>query len=89
MFERQFLIQKVSSAGTCHEVRDNEIANELQVINFVDYSDIYDWDDFKVYEITNPGEIIPLTYKGWQPGCLIEFTNDKGEVVLRGYGTDH
>lgn len=89
MFERMFLIQKVSRAGTRHEVRDNEIANELQVINFVDFSDLYDWDDFKVYEITNPGEVIPLIYKGWQPGCLIEFMNDKGEVVLSGYGTDH
>lgn len=89
MFERQFLIQKVYNAGTCDEVRDNQIANELQLIHFVDFSDLYDWIDFKVYEITNPGEIVRLTYRGWQPGCLIEFVNDKGEVVLSGYGTDH
>ena len=30
-----------------------------------------------------------ISYVGWQPDCLIELVDEAGNVVLRGYGTDH
>ena len=42
-----------------------------------------------VFDITDLGKIKPLHYRGWQPGCLIEYVDDKNKVVIHGYGTDH
>ena len=42
-----------------------------------------------VFDITDLGKIKPLHYRGWQPGCLIEYVDDKNNVVIHGYGTDH
>ena len=35
------------------------------------------------------GEIRKLHYKGWQPKGLIELVDERGEVVVSGYGEDH
>jgi hypothetical protein len=45
--------------------------------------------ELHVYDITEFGKIKPLHYTGWQPGCLVEYTDDEGNVVIRGYGKDH
>ena len=83
--ERCFLVQR-------HDYYDDtyfsSIMNCDELIAYIDMSDCYN-EDWKIYEITEFGKVIPIHYVGWQPNCLIEFANDDNEVVLSGYGTDH
>lgn len=84
--ERQFLVQRI-----CHwddESRENTIMTADELVHYIDMQDICT-EEYKIYEITEYGTINEIFYRGWQPGCWIEFVDRKGEVVLCGYGTDH
>lgn len=80
---RQFLVQRIGYSDS--EYRESTIMTADELINYIDMQDIIS-EDYKIYEVTEFGTITPIHYVGWQPGCLIEFVNDKEEVVLRGYG---
>ena len=67
----------------------NKIVNSCWIINATNESDINEIVELHVYDITEFGKIKPLHYTGWQPGCLVEYTDDEGNVVIRGYGKDH
>lgn len=83
--ERQFLVQR-------HDLYDNEFFNSLmnegELIHYVDMLDLID-EEYKVFEVTEFGKPKQIHYVGWQPDCLIEFIDGLGNVVLRGWGTDH
>lgn len=88
MFERQFLVQRIGEVNTDSEYRESTIMTVNELINYIDMQDIIS-ENYEIYEVTEFGTVTPIHYVGWQPGCLIEFVNDKGEVILSGYGTDH
>ena len=82
------LIRKSSDADDPYLVP--EIVGPGKVIDYINMTDIYsDFEDYSVHAITDIGKVIPLTYAGWQPGCLIELRDPDGKVVLSGYGEDH
>ncbi len=62
-------------------------ANELT--RLIDESDFNPVDVVKILVIDDPENIFEVRYAGWQPGCVIDFVDDNGDVVYRGYGTDH
>lgn len=67
----------------------NKIVNENEIINFINMLDLIDdIDDYFIYEIDFEN-LKPIYYVGWQPDCLIELKNKEGEIVIRGFGTDH
>lgn len=64
------------------------IMTELQLIDYISMDDCHD-ESYEIYDISTFGKVKKLNYVGWQPMCLIEIADENGEVVLRGYGTDH
>lgn len=83
--ERQFLVQRINQTDN---ERYSTIMTADELIHYIDMSDCFD-EDWCIWEITTFGQVEHIQYMGWQPGCVIEFVNDKGEIVLSGYGTDH
>jgi hypothetical protein len=85
MEERQFL------RGVKYEGKwSYKVVSGSELIYFIDMMDCDpDIEDYMIYELCEDGKMQKIYYRGWQPGCLIEFVNDKGEVILDGYGTDH
>ncbi len=67
----------------------SKIVNSYWVINATNEIDINGIVELRVYDITEFGKIKPLHYTGWQQGCLIEYVDDEGNVVIHGYGDDH
>lgn len=70
----------------------NKVVTEYELINFINFMDLRDdIVKYSIYDLAEAhnGKVTPIYYAGWQPGCLIEFKNEAGEVVLRGYGEDH
>lgn len=65
------------------------IVTEAGLIKFINEADFNGAEDIVVYDITQPDKIERLYYKGWQPGCVIQFTDESGEVVVSGVGEDH
>lgn len=86
--ERQFLVQRIIDMGTDDEYRCSSIMTADELIHYIDMQD-YCTETYKLYEVTEFGKVVPIFYAGWQPGCLIEFINSYGNVVLSGFGTDH
>ena len=84
--QRQFLIQRICNWD--EDSRDNIIMTSSELIHYIDMQDICS-ENYKIYEITEFGMPIEIFYRGWQPGCLIEFADSKGQIILSGYGTDH
>ena len=84
---REFLVRRSGGHlddGLCV----NTIMTATELIDYVDMDDIHD-ESYEIYEITEYGTMREIFYRGWKPGCVIEFTDDYGQVVLCGYGTDH
>lgn len=84
---REFLVRRTGGHldnGLCV----NTIMSGSELVVYVDMDDIHD-ESYEIYEITEYGTMREIFYRGWKPGCVIEFTDDYGQVVLRGYGTDH
>ena len=67
----------------------NKIVNSCWIIKATNESDFNGIEEMNVFDVTDLGKIKPLQYRGWQPGCLIEYVDDKNNVVIHGYGTDH
>jgi hypothetical protein len=65
------------------------IVSESALIQMVNEADITGLELVKVLDIADPEAIRELHYVGWQPRCLIEFKDNDGNVVIRGYGEDH
>lgn len=84
--QRQFLVQRICNWD--EDSRDNTIMTSSELIHYIDMQDICS-ENYKIYEITEFGMPIEIFYRGWQPGCLIEFADSKGQIILSGYGTDH
>ena len=59
-----------------------------ELIRYIDMQD-YCTERYRIYEITQYCAPMEIFYRGWQPGCLIEFCDGKGQIILSGYGTDH
>ncbi|MBP5774029.1 MAG: hypothetical protein J6W35_08255 [Eubacterium sp.] len=84
---REFLVRR--SGGHLDEgLCVNTIMTANELIDYVDMDDIHD-ESYEIYEITEYGTMREIFYRGWKPGCVIEFVDDYYQVVLRGYGTDH
>ena len=84
--QRQFLVQRIYEWDDGS--RDNTIMTSSELIHYIDMQDICT-EDYRIYEITEFGVLAEIFYCGWQPGCLIEFVDKNGQVVLSGYGVDH
>lgn len=82
--KREFLVQYVME-----DVKVNKIMSENEVVDLENMSDVYPIENMRVYDINEIGIVKPLKYKGWQPMCLIEFEDEEGNVIIRGYGEDH
>jgi len=65
------------------------LLSENELIRMEDESDFTDISFNKILDVTDSNNIKEIHYRGWQPGCLIEFVDNDNNVVLRGYGTDH
>ena len=72
---------------------DNEISRQLmsdnELIRCIDASNYTGIHIIKIFDVSEPTNIYEIHYVGWQPNCLIQFADSKGNVVLSGYGTDH
>lgn len=80
----KFLVQRVID-----DEMHSQIMTAHELISYIDMDDCHG-EMYEIFDCTSMfGEIKKLHYKGWQPNCLIEIVDDRGEVVLRGYGTDH
>ena len=55
----------------------NKIVNSCWIIEATNESDFNGIEEMHVFDITDLGKIKPLHYRGWQPGCLIEYVDDK------------
>ena len=82
----KFLVQYTIEGS---EEFTSKIVNSCWVINATNEIDINGIVELHVYDITEFGQFKPLHYTGWQHGCLIEYVDDEGNVVIRGYGKDH
>jgi hypothetical protein len=80
---RKFLIQQIINDQVCQG-----IYSEMQLIRYLDMSDCYD-GEYKIYDVTDFGQVKEVFYNGWLPGRLIKITDIDGNVVVSGYGTDH
>lgn len=68
----------------------SKLCTDIEIINYINMLDIYsDFEDYAVYAIMGLDKVERLTYVGWQPGCLIQLKDSKGNVVISGYGEDH
>lgn len=83
---REFLVQRVLSID--EDSRVNTIMTTDELINYIDGQDFIH-EHYKIYEITELGTLEEIFYRGWQPNCLIEFVDKKGQVIFSGRGTDH
>ena len=63
----------------------NKIVNSCWIIKTTNESDFNGIEEIHVFDVTDLGKIKPLHYRG----CLIEYVDDKDNVVIHGYGTDH
>lgn len=84
---REFLVRR-SGGQLGDDLCVNTIMTANELIDYVDMDDIHD-ESYEIYEITEYGTMREIFYRGWKPGCVIEFTDDYNQVVLRGHGTDH
>lgn len=66
-----------------------EIMSDAKLIRLVDEMDFTDIQIVHIMDITDPTNIFEIHYVGWQPNCVIEFADSKGNIVLSGIGTDH
>lgn len=82
----KFLVQYVIEG--CEEFV-NKIVNSCWIINATNEMDFNGIEELHVFNIAEFGKIKQLHYRGWQPGCLIEYVDDEENVVIRGYGKDH
>lgn len=82
----QYLVQRVCLWD--NDTRENTIMNSDELIHYIDMLD-YCHEKYKIYEITEFGTFREIFYRGWQPDCLIEFVDNKGQIILSGRGTDH
>lgn len=80
---RKFLVQQIINDQVCQG-----IYSEMQLISYLDMSDCYD-GEYKIYDVTDFGQVREVFYDGWLPGRLIKVTDSDGNVVVSGYGTDH
>ena len=65
------------------------LMTDVELISFVNDMDFSGVHLVKVFDVTDYNNIFEISYVGWQPKCLIEFADSKGNIVLRGWGIDH
>ena len=83
MEEKSFLVQRTDGIDYW-----SSLMTESELIGYINMSDCHD-ETWKIYDVSVYGKVEPIFYAGWQPDCLIEFINSRGQVVVSGYGTDH
>lgn len=83
---REFLVQRVLPIDEGSRV--NTIMTTDELINYIDEQDFLH-EHYKIYEITELGTFEEIFYRGWQPNCIIQFVDKKGQVIFTGRGTDH
>lgn len=59
-----------------------------ELIRYIDEADLHE-EMYQIYNGNEFGKMKKISYVWWQPDCLIELVDEAGNVVLRGYGTDH
>lgn len=80
---QHFLVQKHIEGEVCAK-----IYTETELISYLNMSDCSD-EEYRIYDISTFGEVKEVFYKGWQPNCLIEVIDSDGNIIVRGYGTEH
>ena len=81
--EREFLIQAKGE-----DYSYNKLVSEAELVHYIDMQD-YCTEEYKIYEVTNMGQIKQIWYAGWKPGCIIDFVDENGKIVAGGVGIDH
>lgn len=87
--EKLYVVQRIFNKGCEDEEYCCSFMNDYELIEYVDMSDCYDYEDYEIWDMSEFGKAKRIHYVGWQPNCLIEFADENGEIVLSGYGTDH
>ena len=82
---KKYLVQAIIDEEERYATR---LMTESKLIHYIDMDDIHN-EKYSIYDVSDFGNVVPIYYVGWQPDCLIQFANEKGEIVLTGYGTDH
>ena len=82
---KNYLVQRITDEGE----RWNSLFTAAALIHYIDMQDLISDIDYHIYDITELGAPKEIWYRGWQHGCLIEFVDKDGNVVLSGYGVDH
>lgn len=85
--ERIYLVQRILRWDD-DDSRDNTLMTADELIHYIDMQD-YCTEDYAIWDVSEFGKMKRIHYAGWQPGCLIQFIDGLGNVVLEGYGTDH
>ena len=65
------------------------IMSEIRLIDYINMADCHGATS-EIFDCESRfGEVLKLHYKGLQPKGLIELVDERGEVVVSGYGEDH
>lgn len=80
---KRWLVQRESDGE-----RYDSLMNDNELIGYINMDDCHN-EDYKIFDVSDFGQVKKVFYSGWQPDCLIEITDEDKNVVLRGYGTDH
>ncbi len=78
-------------------VSDGEVCTSLKtsrwILDYMDMSDCFEYDDIQVYDIQYPNPPVPLTlHYAWHDPKHPLFmcaTNPENAIVFSGFGTDH
>lgn len=81
---KRWLVQRIIDG----EERYNSLMGDNELISYINMDDCHN-EDYKIFDVSDFGNIKEVYYTGWQPNCLIELIDENKNVVLRGYGTDH
>lgn len=83
---REYLVQRFLPTG--EDARINTIMTSDELIDYIDRQDFFH-EHYKIYEITEFGTLEEIFYRGWQPNCIIQFVDKKGQILFTGRGLDH
>lgn len=80
-----FLVQRVLDDGE----QFASIMTSAELGNYINMADIHN-ESYRIFNVTEFGEIRPAKYTGWQPGCKIEVADEEtGDILFTYYGEDH
>ena len=76
---KRWLVQR-----TLDGKRFNTLMDDCELVYYVDMNF---FEQFKIYDVSDFGNIKEVYYTGKQPNCLVELKDENGKAVLRQYSS--